>query len=236
LEDDRNTISLGRRSRDYIGWLAGTPPAAAASEASLAADRYPHCCSARLAARRRRVFPSDSWQGGFSMICAGRNRRGFSLVELVIVIIIIGIIAAIAVPRFSAATTNANDKQVKASLAILQNAVDLYQAEHTGTTTTKWNLGVAGSPTSVTAAKGLLKQTESTGALGDLSGNEFGPYVRSLPANLNKGEVFVGIEIDDGSTQTCTAGVAGDGLGQTWTNAQCGWTLKTTDLTISPKP
>jgi type II secretory pathway pseudopilin PulG len=191
--------------------------------------------SARVAARRR-VCPSEFLAKGlFNDLCRTKQQRILAG-RAGDRIIIIGIIAAIAVPRFSAATTNANDKQVKASLAILQNAVDLYQAEHTGTTTTKWNLGVAGSPTSVTAAKGLLKQTESTGALGDSSGNEFGPYVRSLPANLNKGEAFVGIEIDDGSTQTCTAGVAGDGLGQTWTNAQCGWTLKTTDLTISPKP
>ncbi|MCP4708985.1 MAG: prepilin-type N-terminal cleavage/methylation domain-containing protein [Planctomycetes bacterium] len=35
----------------------------------------------------------------------GRGKKAFSLIELVIVIIILGIIAAIAIPRIGAATT-----------------------------------------------------------------------------------------------------------------------------------
>ncbi len=56
--------------------------------------------------------------------------RAFSLVELVIVVTIIGIISAIAVPRFSSATTNAENGQAKATARVLEDAATLYLLEH----------------------------------------------------------------------------------------------------------
>src|SRR3954469_1081494 len=59
-------------------------------------------------------------------------RRGFSLIELVIVVVIIGIIAAIAVPRMSRGAAGASDSSVNANLAVLRNALDMFQSEHGG--------------------------------------------------------------------------------------------------------
>ncbi len=56
--------------------------------------------------------------------------RGFSLVELVIVLVIIGIIAAIAVPRFSSASNAAQAKAVASTLKIVNDAMELYKADH----------------------------------------------------------------------------------------------------------
>src|SRR6478672_10320323 len=62
----------------------------------------------------------------------GLPRRGFSLIELVIVVVIIGIIAAIAIPRMSRGSAGAADNALAQNLAILRNAIDMYQTEHNG--------------------------------------------------------------------------------------------------------
>ncbi|MEM7624887.1 MAG: prepilin-type N-terminal cleavage/methylation domain-containing protein [Planctomycetota bacterium] len=59
-----------------------------------------------------------------------RRLKAFSLVELIIVVVVIGLIAAIAVPRFSKASEEASTAAMKANIDEIQKAVDLYQAEH----------------------------------------------------------------------------------------------------------
>lgn len=66
------------------------------------------------------------------MLAINRTRRAFSLIELVIVVVILGIIGAIAIPRMSRGAEGAADSSLVADLAVLRNAIDLYQAEHGG--------------------------------------------------------------------------------------------------------
>ena len=61
---------------------------------------------------------------------AGRGRAGFTLVELVMVVTIIGIVAAIAVPRVSSASAGASANALRATVANVRKAVDIYYAEH----------------------------------------------------------------------------------------------------------
>lgn len=57
------------------------------------------------------------------------NKKGFTLVELVVVIAILGILAAIAVPRFTSQTAAAKEAALAASVKSLNGAIGMYIAE-----------------------------------------------------------------------------------------------------------
>lgn len=58
-----------------------------------------------------------------------KNQKGFTLVELVVVIAILGILAGLAIPRFMDATTNARGSRLVADLRTIESAESMYYAE-----------------------------------------------------------------------------------------------------------
>ena len=60
-----------------------------------------------------------------------QGQNGFTLVELLIVVIILAILAAIIVPQFSAATDDAKQSAYDTNIANVRAAIDLYRQQHT---------------------------------------------------------------------------------------------------------
>ena len=56
------------------------------------------------------------------------NKRGFTLVELLIVIVILGILAAIVIARFGGATRDSKEANLKGNLRTIRSALESYKA------------------------------------------------------------------------------------------------------------
>ena len=122
-------------------------------------------------------------------------RRAFSLIELVIVIVILGIIAAIAIPRIGSGSRNAGESALRANLASLRNAVDWYYGEHHNVYPGTNPDGLGGGADSEAAFVSQLTMYSDTN--GNVSASKdpafpFGPYIRvdipELPVGANAGQ------------------------------------------------
>ena len=109
-----------------------------------------------------------------------KRRSGFTLVELVVVVLILGVIAAIAIPKLSQSVTSAGDNSAKTSLSTLRDTIDLYQSQHGGTLP-----GAAGDGTNAAGTEGAFTNqlTQYSNAAGVVTATKsaafpFGPYLR----------------------------------------------------------
>jgi prepilin-type N-terminal cleavage/methylation domain-containing protein len=102
------------------------------------------------------------------------RRTGFTLVEIMIVVAIIALLAAIAVPGFLRARKRSQASRIINDLRLIDSAVDQYSIE----TSKK-----SGDPVAVTDWTNYLKKNTVLYATGkDILGNDYGPQtVDMLP-------------------------------------------------------
>ena len=59
-----------------------------------------------------------------------KNQSGFTLVELLIVVIILGILAAVVIPQFNTAAAESKEAALASNLATIRQAIELYKVQH----------------------------------------------------------------------------------------------------------
>jgi general secretion pathway protein G len=118
--------------------------------------------------------------------CAPSARTAaFTLIEILIVIVILGILATIVVPQFSNASINAKENTLKDELRYLRTQIVVYKAQHNDVPP-----GYPGGDNTA-AATGpdfiaqLTKPTDESGntAAANTQVYKFGPYLSAMPSN-----------------------------------------------------
>ena len=61
-----------------------------------------------------------------------KRRAAFTLVELVVVIMILGILAGVAAPKLLNTSTQATENGLRQTLSVVRDAVELYAAQNSG--------------------------------------------------------------------------------------------------------
>ena len=112
---------------------------------------------------------------------------GFTLVEILIVVIILGILAAIVLPAFTNATTEAKENMLKEDIRIIRTQINSYQIQHRDTPPGYPPDG--GAPTAAVFEQQMTSYTDEYGHTNAVKTAVFryGPYMRSIPTNSVNG-------------------------------------------------
>jgi prepilin-type N-terminal cleavage/methylation domain-containing protein len=121
-----------------------------------------------------------------------QEQAGFTLIEMLIVVILLGILAMLIIPQISVSTSDANLNTLKSNLSSMRNAIELYYHQHNqvypgavseadGTTPTN----NANAPAAFVAQ--LTQYSDINGQVSTTKVGNFiyGPYLKStvLPTN-----------------------------------------------------
>jgi len=116
------------------------------------------------------------------------KKSGFTLVEILIVVVILGILAAIVIPQFTEASTEAKLSSLCTDLQTMRSQIELYKIQHNDN-----------PPAFANFVLQMTGQTDIYGA----PGTDYGPYLQKIPTNpFNDKKAVDGINglLDDTGT------------------------------------
>ena len=120
-----------------------------------------------------------------------KDHNGFTLIEMLIVIIVLGILAMIIIPQITVSTEDAKVNTMKTNLSAMRNAIELYYHQHSETYPGAKSI-TGGTPADAPAAatafeQQLTRYTEIDGTVKDIKSAtaKYGPYIKGgkLPIN-----------------------------------------------------
>jgi len=145
------------------------------------------------------------------------DRSGFTLVEILIVVVILSVLAAIAIPQFNSSTEDAKLSTLDTDLAELRNAVELYYHQHGATYPgAKRHTDGAVVATAAEAAAAFSAQltlfTDGNGVSSNTKSAtyKYGPYMKKVPKNpFNDLNTIVADIAETDITIAASSGTAG---------------------------
>ncbi|HYE21180.1 MAG TPA: prepilin-type N-terminal cleavage/methylation domain-containing protein [Tepidisphaeraceae bacterium] len=114
----------------------------------------------------------------------GRRRPGFTLIEILIVVVILGILAAIVIPQFSNASHVARENTLKDDLRYIRTQIVVYKAQHRDVPP-GYPSGTASAPSYDTFVAQMTQHTNEAGGavVNPNAAYPLGPYLQKMPAN-----------------------------------------------------
>ncbi len=114
-----------------------------------------------------------------------KGRAAFTLIEMLIVIVILGILAMVIIPQISTSTDDAKLSTLRTNLSSMRNAVELYYAQHN----TVYPGAVLGGATTPSEAfvQQLTRYTDAAGTIASVKDAtfKFGPYIKGTTLGTN---------------------------------------------------
>lgn len=102
-----------------------------------------------------------------------KAKDGFTLVEILVVVVILGILGAVVIPQFKPAATEAKTSRLCSDLQVMRVQIGMYKIQH--------NDNLPGTAAGVDFVQAMTNKTNKNGAL-DAAGL-YGPYIPRIPGN-----------------------------------------------------
>ncbi len=103
------------------------------------------------------------------------DRRGFTLVELLVVIVVLAVLAAIVLPKFVGAGQRSRESALRADLKLLRNAISAFNADTSVYPATLADLAATAAPASGKTAAGADQNITAS--------DWHGPYIEEVPTD-----------------------------------------------------
>lgn len=113
------------------------------------------------------------------------KRSAFTLVEILIVVVILGILAVVVIPTFASCTSAARDSCLAQDLAMIKRMVLVYKAQHMETAPGYPSGDKTAAPTEDAFMAQVTLASDASGATAakGTAGYKYGPYMERVPEN-----------------------------------------------------